>query len=559
MLMPPQVSPPVIALSELDVGAVEGAEVVALAVLPREAEPGTPLDEVPPGSPADPDEGSGSEEAPAPLLGPGAEQVVERLEARGVDVFAWLAHHQHTGRAGEVAEIPVAALGGSAAGELPWRSVLLVGLGDGSSGSVRRAGAALARRTRGRGSVASCLAATCDDEGLAALVEGLVLGSFVFHVRSAGPPSTPVAQVVLAGLPDGQECRDVLTSALAVAGAAWMARTLALVPSNIKNPPWLASQAERIAESAGLEVEVYDEQQLARDGFGGIVGVGQGSATPPRLVRLAYDPPGATTSTPHVVLVGKGITFDTGGLSIKPADGMTTMKRDMTGGGVVIAVMGALAAVGCPVRVTGLVAAAENAIGAHSIRPGDVLRHYGGRTSEVTNTDAEGRLVMADALAYAVDELRPSVLVDVATLTGAVKVALGQRTGGIFASDDALAGHLLQAGANAGEPLWRMPLVEDYESLLESEVADADNAPRGGGGAITAALFLRHFTGGLPWAHLDIASVGDSPVDAYEWTQGATGFGTRLLLRWLGSDEPLAGVAETPATPSTPPRGRRRR
>jgi leucyl aminopeptidase len=259
------------------------------------------------------------------------------------------------------------------------------------------------------------------------------------------------------------------------------------------------------------------------------------------LIRLDYTPRKAGRKTPHVVLAGKGITFDTGGLSIKPAEAMMTMKRDMTGGGVVLAVMGALAAVDCPVRVTGLVAAAENAVGGDAMRPGDVLRHYGGRTSEVTNTDAEGRLVLADALAYAVAELGPDAVVDVATLTGAMKVTLGQRVGGLFANDDSLAQLLRTSGAAAGEPLWRMPLVEDYEDRLESKVADADNAA-GGPGAITAALFLQHFAGDVPWAHLDIASVGDSPEEHYEWTQGATGFGARALLHWLELREPLAGV-----------------
>jgi len=242
------------------------------------------------------------------------------------------------------------------------------------------------------------------------------------------------------------------------------------------------------------------------------------------------------------VLVGKGITFDTGGLSIKPAEAMMNMKRDMTGGGVVLAVMGALAALSCPVKVTGLVPCAENAVGANALRPGDVISHYGGRTSEVTNTDAEGRLVLADAMAYAVSEVKPHALVDIATLTGAMKVALGQRTGGMFVNDDALAGLLLVAGTAAGEPLWRMPLVEDYEERLESKVADADNAADGPG-AITAALFLRHFAGSLPWAHLDIASVGDSPSDSAEWTEGATGFGARALLHWLELSDPLEGVA----------------
>jgi leucyl aminopeptidase len=242
-----------------------------------------------------------------------------------------------------------------------------------------------------------------------------------------------------------------------------------------------------------------------------------------------------------VVLVGKGITFDSGGLSIKPASSMVTMKRDMTGAAVVAAVMAALPAVGCQLRVTGLLPLAENAVGGHSMRPGDVITQYGGRTTEVTNTDAEGRLVLADGLAYAVDKLKADVLVDIATLTGAVKVALGQHLGGLFANDEALAGHLDRAGATSGEPVWRLPLSEEYESKLGSRIADSDNAP-GGPGAITAALFLQHFVGGLPWAHLDIASVGDAAKDDFEWTEGPTGFGARLLLDWLTSEEPLAGV-----------------
>ena len=203
--------------------------------------------------------------------------------------------------------------------------------------------------------------------------------------------------------------------------------------------------------------------------------------------------------------------------------------------------MAALPAVGCPVRVTALLPLAENAVGGGSMRPGDVLTHVGGRTTEVTNTDAEGRLVLADALAHAVAELEPDALVDVATLTGGIKVALGQHLGGLFATDDALADSLVAAGARSGEPLWRMPLEREYAGKLASKVADADNAP-GGPPAITAALFLEPFTGGLPWAHLDIASVGDAPEDAFEWTAGPTGFGARLLLDWLGSDAPLAGV-----------------
>jgi leucyl aminopeptidase len=222
---------------------------------------------------------------------------------------------------------------------------------------------------------------------------------------------------------------------------------------------------------------------------------------------------------------------------------MATMKRDMTGGAVVMAVMGALGTLGCGLRVTGLIPTAENAVGGSSLRPGDVVTHYGGRTSEVLNTDAEGRLVLADAMAYAVDRLDPAVLVDVATLTGAMKVALGQWVGGYFANRDGLAEVLADAAAAAGEPLWRLPLEPDYEETLSSQVADANNSP-GGPGAITAALFLQHFAGEVPWAHLDIASAGDAPAESFEWTKGPTGFGSRALLTWLTGSDPLAGIAD---------------
>jgi len=511
--LPSQVSPPQVALSDVPPTGVVGADVVAVPVVPD------------------------GEEI---TLGPGAAELLDELD---VDFFALLEHAECTGKSGEIVEHVVLNRAGLSNPNLT--SVLLVGIGQGTSRDLRRAGAALARRTKGRNSLATSVASLADDAGLRAFVEGLVLGSFGFHRRSAGATEVPVGRVVLAGIADADSRQDVLSRALAVAGAGWMARMLALVPANEKNPAWMAERAQEIAKDSGLKVKVWDEQALARDGFGAIIGVGRASATPPRLIRLDYTPARTSRKTAHVVLVGKGITFDTGGLSIKPAEGMMTMKRDMTGGGVVMAVMGALASVGCPVRVTGLVVAAENAISGNSLRPGDVLRHYGGRTSEVTNTDAEGRLVLADAMAYAVAEIKPDVLVDVATLTGAMKVTLGQRTAGIFANDDGLADLLDVAGAAAGEPLWRMPLVEDYEDRLESKIADADNAG-GGPGAITAALFLQHFAGDVPWAHLDIASVGDSPVESFEWTAGATGFGARALLHWLERNDPLAGVNGRP-------------
>ena len=513
--LPAQASPPSFAISQALPHTVPGVEVVALPVC--EAVPGGEV-----------------------VLGPGAADLGDLL---GLDLLALLEVHEASGKAGEVVAHAL-PLGGPDQAELRW--LLLVGVGAQRPVDFRRAGAALARAVRGRGSVATSVPALAPDDALEAFVVGLMLGSFSFHWRSSPPEKGPVDRVVLSGLTAADE--PALARAIAIGGAGWRARTLATVPSHLKNPEWLAEQARELAPGAGLEVRVWDEQALEAEGFGGIVAIGKASATPPRLIRLDYTPgdlPGdARSDTPTVVLVGKGITFDSGGLSIKPGEGMVTMKRDMTGGAVVMATMAALADVGCPVRVIGLVPAAENAIDGHAVRPGDVVRHFGGRTTEVTNTDAEGRVVMADALAYAVQELDPAVIVDVATLTGAMKVALGQQVGGLFANDDALAAVLDDAGARAGEPLWRMPLSALYEEKLSSAVADADNAP-GGPGAIMAALFLQHFVGGVPWAHLDIASVGDSPSDTHEWSAGPTGFGARALLAWLGGPDPLAGIGTT--------------
>jgi leucyl aminopeptidase len=469
----------------------------------------------------------------AALLGPGSDEVGELL---GVDLLAVLDADNATGRTGEVTVLPV-PLGAPDNAEL--RQVLLVGLGDAGADDFRRAGAALARAVLDRSAVATTIPAVEPSIGLEPFVVGATLGSFAFAWRKHRPEHVPAARIVLADLADDD--RPALQRAVAMGGASWLARMFASVPSNLKSPAWLADQAVALAKDAGLEVEVWDEQRLAEQGFGGILAVGQASATPPRLIRLDYTPRRASRRTPTVVLVGKGITFDTGGLTLKPHEALVNMKRDMTGGAVVMAVLAALSAVDCRVRVVGLVPAAENAVGGNALRPGDVISHYGGRTTEVTNTDAEGRLVMADAMAWAVEQLKPDVLVDVATLTGAMKVALGQQVGGVFATDDALADTLLESGGREGEPLWRFPLTPAYEEKLASKVADADNAP-GGPGAIIAALFLQHFAGGVPWAHLDIASVGDAPSDSFEYSKGPTGFGARLLLDWLGSADPLAGI-----------------
>jgi leucyl aminopeptidase len=359
---------------------------------------------------------------------------------------------------------------------------------------------------------------------LAAFVEGLVLGCYRFTRASAPAPGPTVVELC------GAEDVDALETGLRNAGATAWARDLANARRE-KTPAWLAAQAARELTPLGVEVHERDEAWLAEQGFGGVLAVGAGSAAPPRLIEARWRPRGART---HVVLVGKGITFDTGGINRKTGTGMTTMFTDMAGGAAVLAAVRSVATAKVPVRVTALVPAAENAFSGSAYRPGDVVRHYGGRTSEITNTDAEGRIVLADAIAYAAARLGPDALVDIATLTGAMKVALGLRTAGLFATSDDLSAGLVAAGAAAGEPLWPLPMPAEYESALDSSIADAVNAP-GNPGGITAALFLRPFAGDVPWAHLDVAGPARATGDDGMFSQGATGFGARLLAAWVES------------------------
>ncbi|WP_237101532.1 leucyl aminopeptidase [Nonomuraea sp. MG754425] len=423
-----------------------------------------------------------------------------------------LAHYEAKGAAGEIVEVPVSRAGGVG-------RVLLYGVGDGSPKALRTAAAALTRKAKGR----DTLTVVTPEGEVAAFAEAALLAAYTFRIGGAG--RRPVRALVFAGA-DEAAVRRAQTVAQAVA----FARDLANTPSSVKNPAWLA---ERAVET-GLPVEVWDVERLRADGFGGILAVGQGSVSPPRLIQLSYTP--EAPAERHVVLVGKGITFDSGGLSLKPTESMKFQKTDMAGGAVVIAVLRALAELKAPVRVTGLVAAAENMPSGTSQRPSDVITHYGGRTVEVLNTDAEGRLVLADALAYADARLDPDAVVDVATLTGAITVALGRNVGAVYASDDLLAKQLVEAGQTADDRLWRMPLIEDYTPALESSIADLANVEEGsrfGAGSITAALFLREFAGERPWAHLDVAGVGRSTVDDGTLSKGATGFGVRVLLEWL--------------------------
>ena len=484
-------------------------------------------------------------EVPTPLLtvtavvkpDPRAERVV-RLDAEGIQVHpggpgdptvdqALIDQLAATGKAGELHKLP----------DGRW----LLGMGDqnGDAAGLRRAGAALAAGLRARAErvedewpdqLVALGAGGLSESGRIALVTGLIAGSHQFRVtlRRTPPPGQVELVVSEAELAEATAQVEV-ASALATATA--LARDLASAPSDVKTPTWLVETAAGLAGRVpGLSATVWPVQRLAAEGFGGMLAVGGGSSRPPALLRLDWMPLGAPPAdSRHLVLVGKGITFDTGGISIKPADGMHLMRTDMSGGAAVIAALLAIARLGVPLRVTGLVPAAENHVSGSAYRPGDVVRHYNGTTTEVTNTDAEGRMVLADALGYAVRELAPDLIVDVATLTGAMKVSLGLRTGGMFASDDELADALLAAGERAGERWWRMPLLDHVAEEVPSEIADLRQIPKGPGG-IGAALFLREFTGGLPWAHLDIAGPArcDKPYD--EVAAGATGFAARTLV-----------------------------
>lgn len=478
----------------------------------------------------------------APWVGPGGELVADQL---GLDLFDSLEREKATGKAGEIVAVPVVDAGRGAAsvdGDVDVRRVVLVGLGDGSTTSYRKAGAALARACRDRERVATTIGAGADDAGMRAFVEGAVLATFAlgeFRSKPLKNGTTPLGALVLVGLDDDRAA--TATAASAIASAGWFARELVHTPSNVKDPAWLAEQAVKIGKSTRLTVRVRDEKTLQAEGFGGIIGVGQGSDRPPRLIALRYEPTKAANDAPHVVLVGKGITFDSGGLSLKPRTSMVGMKTDMSGGAVVLGVMSALRDLGVGVRVTGLVPAAENLPGAAAQRPSDVIKQYDGTTVEVLNTDAEGRLVLADALAYAVSELDPSVMVDVATLTGAATVALGRTHAAMYATSDDLAAALAEAGKASGERLWRMPLLDEYRVALDSEIADLANVETRpvGAGSITAALFLREFVGGVPWAHLDIAGPGRAEKDKDEVVKGGTAFGVRALLYWLESGAPM--------------------
>ncbi|HWD02666.1 MAG TPA: M17 family metallopeptidase [Amycolatopsis sp.] len=410
----------------------------------------------------------------------------------------------------------------------------VAGIGDGEPRDFRRAGAAIARAVADSG---DRLQVELTEDVVVAqageLAMGLFLGGYRFVVTTEDPKPAlrGVRLVVGRDRTAVAAFADEVARVRELAAAAALTRDLANAPSNVKNPAWLANTAAKVVGSDAVTVTVRDEKWLAEQGFGGILAVGGGSVSPPRLIELDYRPRGAKT---HLLFVGKGITFDTGGLSIKPADGMHLMRTDMAGGAAVIAAVRAISALKLPVRVSALVPAAENHVSGGSYRPGDVVRHYGGRTTEVGNTDAEGRMVMADALAYGIATRNPDFVIDAATLTGAMKVSLGLRTGGLFATDDALAARVIAAGCRAGESWWRMPLTDDYAQSIEGDLGDVRQAP-GGPGGIMAALFLREFTSGLPWAHLDIAGPARADQTYDDIVPGASGFAARTLVELAAS------------------------
>jgi leucyl aminopeptidase len=324
-----------------------------------------------------------------------------------------------------------------------------------------------------------------------------------------------------------------------------MARDLAAIPAVDLTPEHLAERAREIARATHARVRVLGPPEIERLGMGALLAVGRGSIHPPRFIVLEREPTGAKRAAarvPTVVLIGKGVTFDTGGISIKPAADMGRMKADMSGAAAVLAAFSALPAIDPPFRVVGLVPAAENMPGGGAYRPGDVLRSLDGTTIEVVSTDAEGRLLLADALGYA-RRYQPETVIDIATLTGSITIALGAHAAGLFTADESLARELMEAGEETGERLWRMPLWNDYAAALRSDTADTVNSAGREGGASVAAIFLARFARGMRWAHLDIAGMSWAHAERPHEPRGPTGFGTRLLLEWLSRRTASSGAS----------------
>jgi leucyl aminopeptidase len=475
-----------------------------------------------------PVEETGARAAGVGAVDVGVAQVVPGVDPDELDSF--IRDVEFGGGAGDVEILP-------RPGRTP-ATVVLVGLGAAGEAGWRAAGAALVRAGTDRFPTLQVpLPAGVTALELRSLVEGATLAAYRYRLAPDTEQTAPrLGRITLVG--DVASIRPALAEAAAVTDAVVLARDLTNTPSREKSPAWFVERlTAAAARRTGITVTDLAGGELEQAGFGGIVAVGSSSSRPPRLLSLSWNPRPRTRGAkpPHVVLVGKGITFDSGGISMKSREGMALMRKDMGGAAAVTATVLAVADLGLPVRVTALAALAENLVSGSAMRPGDVITHYGGTTVEVQNTDAEGRLVLADALAYAEQRLAPDVLIDLATLTGAAQVALGKRRAALFTPSDELAAALTDAGTQVDEPVWRMPLPEEYVVALASDVADLTNMPLPGGGAITAALFLREFTGAARprWAHIDMS--GPSWIEASEGilSKGATGWGVRLLVRWL--------------------------
>lgn len=440
----------------------------------------------------------------------------------GLDLLDEIAFFSATGKAGEIYEIPVSN------SDAKTDRLIFLGLGKQSVSDFKNAGAALGRKMRGTSRSLYSLVAAPRAE-MRAYAIALVLGAYKWDqktgIRKNDVPSFLVGDT---HLPDIQR-------AALLAKSVWLTRDLIHTPSNIKNPAWLAEQTKNITKKSDLSVKVLAGKELV--GFGGLLAVGNSSPDPgPRFIEVTYAPKGSR-DWPHVVLVGKGITFDSGGVSLKrPYENMIGMKSDMAGAAAVLGVMSAMPDVKPRVKVTALLMCAENSLSGTAQRPSDVIKHYGGTTVEVINTDAEGRLVLADGLAYADQNLNPDYLVDIATLTGAATASLSRNYAAMYTRNDALARTLSSLGDKSGDRVWHMPLLDDYKSALTSEIADLNHTASGAhfsAGSVTAALFLEHFVGQRNWVHLDIAGPARSESDAGENPKGGTGFGVRLLVDWI--------------------------
>jgi leucyl aminopeptidase len=427
-------------------------------------------------------------------------------------------------------------------GKIPSPRVLVAGLGkqDKFGPNVIRdlTGTSL-RRARGTGatSVATILhgagiAGLDAEECAQAVSEGAVMGTYRFrrykdNSNGDDPKEVETLSIVEADESKLAAIRRGVERGTILGEAANHTRDMANEPANELPPAKLAERAQGLAADAGLECEVLDEKQLAKLGMGGVLGVGSGSTNPPRFIILKYR--GGRASANGMALIGKGITFDSGGISIKPAAGMEAMKGDMSGGAAIIAAMWAIGKLKPALNVTALIPTAENMPSGTAIRPGDVLRAMNGKTIEVINTDAEGRLILADAICYAKQE-KLSPMVDVATLTGAMQIALGPGATGFMANDDELAEAITKAGDTSGELMWRFPLIDEYREGLKSNVADIKNTGNRNGGAISAAKFLHFFAEDTPWAHIDMAGTDDSDKDKGVYVKGSTGIPTRTLI-----------------------------